>query len=168
MLLNNFYTSPLGIVRYKDSYKTYGDFSNLINFNSTDKTATYNVSGSFNQNWFARIKSVGVVVGTGTTSPQLQDWAMESPLTRNVDYLIDSFTANRIAGDDSSVTYNITIRNKKADESITITEIGLFGYAGDFSSMTPLFLRDVIEPRTISPGESCTFVVSFMISLEDN
>jgi len=168
MLLNNFYTSPLGIVRYQDSYRTYTNASNQINLEGTSTTATYNVSGSFNQNWFARSKSVGVVVGTGTTSPQLQDWAMESPLTRNVDYLIGSFTANRIAGDDSSVTYNITIRNIKADESITITEIGLFGYTGDFSAITPLFLRDVIEPITISPGESHTFVVSFMISLEDN
>ena len=169
MLLNNFYSSQLGIIRYQDSYKS----SSAYRYSSTDlgrlaSTYNYNVTGAFNQNWFQRLKEVGCVVGTGTTPPKPQDWAMESALIRGTDYTLNSFTFQESVGATSSVTYTIAIKNKKEDESITITEIGLFSFTSDFSTMTPLFFRDVIEPITLAPGESHTFVVSFGINLEDN
>ena len=102
---------------------------------------------------------IGVVLGSGTTPPTVDDYKMENAITENLNAggVTRSFNANT---SNSSLTVVQPIVNIGTN-TITISEIGLFvkGYPTSKDSCI-LLSRDVIPPVIIAPNESKTFVVT--------
>lgn len=101
---------------------------------------------------------IGLVIGSGTTPPTIDDYKMENAITTNLNAggVTRSFNANT---SNSSITVVQPIVNIGAN-TITISEIGLFARYDGASNGCMLLSRDVITPVTIAPNESKTFVVS--------
>jgi hypothetical protein len=102
---------------------------------------------------------IGLVIGSGTTTPTINDYKMENAITTNLNAggVTRSFNANN---SNSSLTVVQPIVNLGAS-TITISEIGLFAKYNAASNTGCLLLsRDIISPVTIAPNESKTFVVT--------
>lgn len=102
---------------------------------------------------------IGLVIGSGSTPPTIDDYKMENAITTNLNAggVTRSFNANT---SNSSLTVVQPIVNIGTN-AITISEIGLFGRSSANSQSACLLLsRDVITPVTIAPNESKTFVVT--------
>lgn len=102
---------------------------------------------------------IGLVIGSGTTAPTINDYKMENAITANLNAggVTRSFVAN---SSNSSLTVVQPIVNLGAN-TITINEIGLFGKGSAASSGGCLLLsRDIISPVTIAPNETKTFTVT--------
>lgn len=101
---------------------------------------------------------IGLVIGSGTTPPTIDDYKMENAITTNLNAggVTRSFNANT---SNSSLTVVQPIVNRGAN-TITISEIGLFARYDGASNGCILLSRDVITPVTIAPNESKTFVVT--------
>lgn len=102
---------------------------------------------------------IGVVLGSGTTPPTIDDYKMENAITTNLNAggVTRSFNANT---SNSSLTVVQPIVNRGTN-TITISEIGLFGKNSPMANDSCILLsRDVITPVTIAPNETKTFVVT--------
>ena len=110
--------------------------------------------------------NAGVVFGTGTTPPTVDDYTLENPLTDGV-----SFSASGVSKtlsdskDKFFATYTIT---NTSNAEIAVSEIGVIGcvaYGTSSGALYPTLMeRTVIKPITIQPGSAGT--VTFEISLE--
>ena len=102
---------------------------------------------------------IGLVIGSGTTAPTIDDYKMENAITTNLNAggVTRSFNATN---SNSSLTVVQPIVNIGVS-TITISEIGLFAkYAATSSTGCLLLSRDIISPVTIAPNETKTFVVT--------
>ena len=125
---------------------SYGTAINLLNSNSGCPYI-----GRINDQSIAYSKS-GVIIGSGTTAPTINDYALESRITTP----LSSSGTITTTYNDNSVTHTsvFTITNNHTEE-ITISEIGIFNSSTAKSGEKYAYLleRTVLEtPITISSG----------------
>ena len=123
-------------------------------------------SGSINlSNLSTSLTSAGIIVGSGTTAPTVDDYSLESMITSGITGSIPSSPTYTFDSTNNQyvVSKDITIANT-GSSSITISEIGILGraYYGDSKGATVgstnkyvLIDRTVLnEAVTIPAGES--------------
>ncbi len=168
-------------------YSTYTPmlFSNPYTIATTSTTGKY-VAGYSNENYpstyrnqsvtpgtdypgylgkWCRLRYQGLMLGRGETPPTLEDYCLEDLIPSSdpgddTGYL--TFTCRSTISNSNGHTYNETWQNP-SDVDITVTEVGLFGIASNYSNgisstyaNSPyLIIREVLlEPITIPAGES--------------
>lgn len=112
-------------------------------------------------NWIVASSNAGdcgfvLFVGSGLTSPTIDDYKLENPL--NLEVLSASCTHN---GSTTIVTR--TFKNN-TEEEVTINELGLYVFATNRKSPFVLLARKVLsEPIILNPNETYTFTYNFTI-----
>ena len=94
--------------------------------------------------------NTGVIIGSGTTPPTIEDYVLENRISTPTSHTIAFTTYD----DGNGIVYEalFTITNTHS-EPITISEIGLYGAGGSGNSNAVLMERTVLEaPITIQPG----------------
>lgn len=101
--------------------------------------------------------AIGLAIGSGTTTPTINDFKMENAIITNLNAAgaMRSIVANT---NSSIVTLTQPITNT-GESSITVSEVGVFA-AYNTSGACMLLSRDIISPVTIAPNESKTFVLT--------
>lgn len=131
-----------------------------INFNTVMYGDLYSeVTGSINSPI-----SIGIAIGSGNTSPAIDDYKMESAITSNLN------AGGTAVGHDvsysraSSVTITQPIQNL-GSATIVVNEVGIFGRNSGYTGASVLLTRDVLtSPVEIAPNETKTFVVTIDLS----
>lgn len=99
------------------------------------------------------------IVGTGTTSSQVDDYELENEIDSSK-YTISTSVANGVAYTDKlgiSVTCVVT---NKSEETLSINEVGLLGDNSLGLSNKYLIAREVFDaPIVIAPSETKSFVL---------
>lgn len=127
-----------------------------LTYNETAKTGSYVFS------------SWGIVLGTGTTPPTIDDYKMESYIPEGtLSYTGSSFTLPLENGEwanNGTFSLTQTVANN-TENPVTVTELGVYnsGLTGT-STRCILLTHDVISPVTIQPNETKTFVVAWDLS----
>ena len=126
------------------------DFSNSFDGSGKDKLSTDYSDGT-----------VGcyLLVGTGTTSPTIDDYKLES-LVSNYTVLTQTHTLFGQYGS-SAFIITRTIQNPSSAEPLTIKEVGLFGGSG---RQLYMLAREVLdEPVILQPGEKHAFTMTIAL-----
>ena len=137
--------------------------NNLACATTTSGQLTYheNEVTSSSENW----GSWGIVLGTGTTPPTIDDYKMESYIpSSTLSYVGSTITLPITAtawANAGAFSLTQTVSNN-TENPVTVTELGI--YNGRVSSATgycAILTRDVISPVTIAPNETKTFIISW-------
>ncbi len=96
------------------------------------------------------MSKIGIIVGSGTTPPTYSDYKMENSLAEAL-----TFSNNTVSKKARVQILTQSVTNPTG-ESITINEVGVFGYAmyGCY-----LLTRSIISPIVLGPNETKTFTV---------
>lgn len=109
--------------------------------------------------------ALGVVVGTGSTEPSIDDHALGSDVTSSFINLVCSYTTG---ADNASVKTVITLSGTNNTGSpITITEYGITkGVPSGNTVTTPvLFIHELLpEPVVVKPGHQFTLPIEWVES----
>lgn len=112
--------------------------------------------------------SWGIVLGTGTTAPTIDDYKMESYIPEGtLSYTGSSFTLPLENGEwanNGTFSLTQTVANN-TETPVTVTELGVYN-SGNTGTARPCILltRDVISSVTIQPNETKTFVVAWNLA----
>lgn len=137
--------------------------SNIVSSTTSSGQLTYheNEVTSSSDQWSA----FGIVLGTGTTAPTINDYKMESYIpSSTLSYVGSTITLPITAtewANAGALSLTQTVANN-TENPVTVTELGV--YNGRTSSATgycALLTRDVISPVTIQPNETKTFIISW-------
>ena len=109
--------------------------------------------------YYANFKVMKVEIGTGTTPADTTDYKLESVISSGYTALVNpSITDNMDDIGGANVIANIT--NTSNSDSLTFSEIGLFGNEYSTQAEYYLFAREVFDtPVTLAPGETKSFVL---------
>lgn len=116
--------NPAGVTKYKGLTgveQTHGGYSDWMNLGGAISATTArqayikNLQTTFSSNG-------GVVLGTGTTQPTLNDYCLSGELITG--YTYNSTVSNSVDDEGQSITATYTITNS-SDENFTIGEIGI-------------------------------------------
>ena len=145
--------------KIKNSYGTYYTLSTMSNgagYGCND----YKDRNSGAANSTNGLQWGGICLGSGTTSPTVNDIDLESTIYTLTD---DAHSNNTQAAKTwegySTLTFEQQVTNNTASP-ITITEVGVYAQPGNSNYYGFLFTRDTISPVTIGVGESKTFIVT--------
>lgn len=132
---------------------------------TTNGTLTYNEKATTGSYVFS---SWGIVLGTGTTPPTIDDYKMESYIPEGtLSYTGSSFTLPLENGEwanNGTFSLTQTVANN-TETPITVTELGVYNSGNTGTSIKCILLtRDIIDPITIRPNETKTFIVSWDLS----
>ena len=125
---------------------------------STDTSPLKNINGgntgSFSMSSFKGNQKL--VVGSGTTAPTIQDYAIESPVS--LDLISNTFSIAPSTSSNYMETIQSTFKNN-GNTDVTVSEVGLYVDGnGEWSGThTAMVAREVIPPVTIAPGKTYTF-----------
>jgi hypothetical protein len=109
----------------------------------------------------------GVLFGSGTTEPTVDDYCLESPLINGLSVSKSSLTEKLGDSEDLFyITYTIT---NTSDADVAISEMGVFGsvYYGSKSTQGHPVLMDrtvLSQPITIQPN--CAGTVTYKVTLK--
>ena len=160
MFTSNYYKgilkihNPGGVTKYKGLTgveQTNGGYSDWMNLggalSATTARQAYikNLQTTFSSNG-------GVVLGTGTTPPSLDDYALSGELITG--YTYTSSVKNEVHEDGQSITASYTITNN-GSQAFTIGEVGLIAsFTGSASAAAKALLERTVldEPITIAAG----------------
>ena len=125
--------------------------------------STYAFSGVANCNFYRTgnlepgLEYVGIAFGSGSTAPTVDDYKLETPITKLTSLSATNNIRQRgVYANDYQIEATQSVKNG-TESNITISEIVLFA-GSNYSSI--IFTRNVITPVTLAPNESKTFVVS--------
>ena len=146
--------NPAGVTKYKGLTgveQTHGGYSDWMNLGGAISATTArqayikNLQTTFSSNG-------GVVLGTGTTPPTLDDYALSGELITGYTYM--SSVSNEIHEDGQSITASYTITNNNA-EPFTIGEVGVIAsFTKNATAAEKALLEHTVldEPVTIPAG----------------
>lgn len=123
---------------------------------------TYHETASTStSNWYY----FGIVLGTGTTAPTINDYKMESYIPEGtLSYTGSSLTLPLTNGEwanNGTFSLTQTVANN-TENSVTVTELGIYNAGASGTTANCMLLtRDVISPVTIQPNETKTFIISW-------
>lgn len=123
--------------------------ANIITNNNYNETGTSGTS----------MTHIGVAIGTGTTTPTMDDYKLQNHITLGNVATSNTINATSNWGSNHLVSFTQSLSNNTASE-IEITEIGLFVASSGSGGKCWLFTRDVISPVKMAVGETKTFVVT--------
>ena len=107
----------------------------------------------------------GIVLGTGTTAPTINDYKMESYIPEGtLSYTGSSLTLPLTDGEwanNGTFSLTQTVANN-TNSPVTVTELGVYNSGATGTTKACILLtRDVISPVTIAPNETKTFIISW-------
>ena len=111
----------------------------------------------------------GIVLGTGTTPPTIDDYKMESYIPEGVLHYARATisTPSNTTGEwanSGAFSLTQTVANN-TENPVTVTEIGVYnGTSTSSTYISMLLTHDVISPVTIQPNETKTFVIAWNLS----
>lgn len=160
MIVRNWINKIVGIdgTRVPTVKGTYGN-TYYHSLGLTVSTALYANNYNEKSGEISNTRSLGlaIAIGSGTTTPTINDYKMENAITSNLNTA--GATRNTVADPSSSIVTLTQPITNTGESSITVSEVGVFGaYVADGPCI--LLARDVINPVTIAPNESKTFVVT--------
>lgn len=156
--------------------KVYKLTSNIMfnrNYNSplntqttTNGKLTYNETGTSVSS--EQFYYFGIVLGTGTTPPTIDDYKMESYIPEGtLSYTGSSLTlplTDTEWTNNGTFSLTQTVANN-TENPVTVTELGVYNSAITATTRACILLtRDVISPVTIAPNETKTFIISWDLS----
>lgn len=130
---------------------------------TTNGALTYNDTATTTSS--SNIYFFGIVLGTGTTAPTINDYKMESYIPEGtLSYTGSSLTLPLSDGEwanNGTFSLTQTVANN-TNSPVTVTELGVYNSgATGTNKATILLTRDVISPVTIQPNETKTFIISW-------
>lgn len=163
MILNNFWT----LKGYVDANSCPCVGSSTVNLGLKRKSdgvsmpfandLTLNIAGLLSTNYTIR-KGLKVFVGSGTTEPTTNDYALENDVTNSFSNVV---TTCNTSTEESKITTVVTISGTNTTENaITIAEIGVgkdiaYDWNGaNLRTQEVLFIRHVLDtPKVVESGE---------------
>lgn len=157
--------------------KVYKLTSNVManrqyNANSGNNQLTINGALTYNETATSAASYVfsswGIVLGTGTTPPTIDDYKMESYIPEGtLSYTGSSFTLPLTDGEwanNGTFSLTQTVANN-TEAPVTVTELGVYNSGNTGTTRACILLtRNVISPVTIQPNETKTFVIAWDLS----
>lgn len=133
---------------------------------TTDGQLTYNEVGTTPNS--SSFYYFGIVLGTGTTPPTIDDYKMESYIPEGtLSYTSSNITLPLTDGEwTNNGTFSLTQTvSNNTENPVTVTELGVYNSNSSNNTRACILLtRDVISPVTIQPNETKTFIISWDLS----
>ena len=163
MLTTNFYRIMLNKMQKDDLLMTVVKPDGTISTTTSSAGLCLHGLGRVLYSDFGVAGHYGIMFGTGTTPPTMNDYKLESPIIDGTVYATDQNAPTQGFETDKAKIYVSHEVKNQGTNPVTITEAGVFGCQSTASKTSFLLDRTVLDtPVTIPAGESRTITYAIV------